>query len=303
MKNNTKSIILSLIVMALWGSLFPMVKVGYNAFNISANSIPDILMFASVRFILSGLVVSLFALIKKEKMEAPKGKSVLNIFIVGLFSIVLHYAFTYIGLSVTDGSKTALIKQLGSLIYICFAFLFFKEEKFSAFKIIGAVVGFAGIIAINYSVEGVSFTSGDIIIIGASVCTVISSVIAKKCTEGNSPFWITGISQLTGGIVLLLAAVIMGAGMPAFNLRSIGALAYICTASISAYTLWYYIMKSCDLSKLFIIKFAEPLFACVFGAIILGENIFKIQYLLAFVLISLGIILGNKSEAKNESDN
>lgn len=49
---------------------------------------------------------------------------------------------------------------------------------------------------------------------------------------------------------------------------------------------------------MFIIKFAEPLFACVFGAILLGENIFKLQYLAAFVLISLGIVLGNKSEAK-----
>jgi len=46
---------------------------------------------------------------------------------------------------------------------------------------------------------------------------------------------------------------------------------------------------------MFIIKFAEPLFACVFSAMLLGEDIFKIQYLVAFVLISLGIVLGNKS--------
>ena len=31
-----------------------------------------------------------------------------------------------------------------------------------------------------------------------------------------------------------------------------------------------------------------------------GENIFKIQYLVAFVLISLGIILGNKTEKGGE---
>jgi len=51
---------------------------------------------------------------------------------------------------------------------------------------------------------------------------------------------------------------------------------------------------------MFIIKFAGPLFACVFGAVLLGENIFKIQYLVAFVLISLGIILGNKTEKGGE---
>ena len=303
MKNKFKIISLSLLVMALWGSLFPMIKIGYASFNIDSASIPDILMFASMRFILSGIVVCAFSFFRKEKLAAPKAKSILNILVIGLVSIVLHYAFTYIGLSVTDGSKTALIKQIGSLIYVCVAFLFFKEEKFSVLKIIGAIIGFLGIIAINYSGEGVSFTLGDMLIILASICTVVSSVLVKKKAGGSSAFWITGISQLSGGIILFVAALIMGGNFLGFNLQSTLVFAYICFASIVAYTLWYYILKTSDLSNMFIIKFAEPLFACVFGAVLLGENIFKIQYLLAFVLISAGIILGNKSVTKNESNN
>ena len=299
MKNsNLKTIFLSLLVMALWGSLFPMIKIGYGAFNISSSSIPDIIMFASARFIISGLIVCAFSLLRKEKIAKPKGKSVLNIIFVGLFSIFMHYTFTYVGLSTTDSSKTALIKQLGALLYVCFAFLFFKEEKFSILKIVGALIGFAGIIAINFNTNGISFSVGDILIVGASICTVISNVLAKKFVEGNSPFWITGISQLSGGIILLVVAVCMGAQTLTFTLKAILVFVYICTASILGYTLWYYVLKTVSLSKLFIIKFAEPLFACAFGAVLLGENIFKIQYLLAFVLISVGIILGNKSEAK-----
>lgn len=68
---------------------------------------------------------------------------------------------------------------------------------------------------------------------------------------------------------------------------------YICTASIFSYCIWFSIVKKAELSKLFIIKFAEPVFACIFGAILLGENIFKIQYIAAFVLISLGIYISN----------
>ena len=206
MKNSTKTVILSLLVMALWGSLFPMVKLGYGALDISSKSVPDILMFASYRFIISGLVVSAFCLLKKEKIATPKGKSILNIVIMGLFSIVLHYACTYIGLSTTDSSKTALIKQLGALIYVCFAFLFFKNERFSILKIFGAIIGFCGIIAINYNPSGISFSLGDILIIGASVCTVISNVISKKSVEGNSPFWITGISQFLQRLEKFLVA-------------------------------------------------------------------------------------------------
>jgi drug/metabolite transporter (DMT)-like permease len=49
---------------------------------------------------------------------------------------------------------------------------------------------------------------------------------------------------------------------------------------------------------MFIIKFAEPIFACFFGALLLREDIFKLQYLAAFILISAGIVLGNKTQRK-----
>lgn len=295
MKNNLKTVVLSLIVMALWGSLFPMIKIGYSTFNIAAASIPDILMFAGVRFFVCGLVVCVYCWCKKEQIAAPKYRNILNICIIGFFSIVLHYAFTYIGLSTTDGSKTALIKQVGALIYVCFAFLFFENEKYSILKIVGAIIGFSGIVAINYNSNGFSFSAGDILIIGASVCTVVSNVISKKSSAENSPFWITGISQLSGGIILLMSAFVMGADMLTFTLKSAVVFSYICIASVLSYTLWYYVLRNNSLSKMFIIKFAEPLFACVFGAVLLGEDIFRIQYLLAFVLISAGIVLGNKS--------
>lgn len=297
MKNNLKTILLSLLVMALWGSLYPMVKIGYSAFQIPSNSIPDILMFAGMRFVICGFLVCVYSYLKKEPVAKPRAKNLTSIFVIGLFSIVLHYGFTYIGLSTTDGSKSALIKQLGALIYVCFAFLFFRDEKFSILKIVGAVVGFGGIIAINYTPGGITFSTGDLLIIGASVCTVIANVISKNSAQGNSPFWITGFSQLTGGILLLAAAFVLGADMLRFDLHSTAVFAYICIASICSYTLWYYILKNNSLSKMFIIKFAEPLFACIFSAVLLGENIFRLQYLFAFILISLGIVMGNKSEA------
>lgn len=299
MKNRyLKNLFLSLLIMTLWGSLFPFIKIGYGAFNISSNSIPDILMFASIRFISSGAIVCLIAFLKKEEIASPKRKNIFYIFVLGLFSIVLHYTFTYIGLSTTDSSKTALIKQLGALIYVCFAFLFFRNERFSVLKIVGAMIGFGGIIAINYSRDGITFSAGDILIIFASICTVVANIISKKFVEHNSPFWITGISQFTGGIILFVTALSMGAEMFTFTLRSTLVFVYICAASIAGYTLWYHVLKSNSLSNLFIIKFTEPLFACVFGAILLGEDIFKWQYLVAFILISLGVVLGNKSEAK-----
>ncbi len=297
-----KSILLPLVPMILWGSLFPMIKIGYAAFEIESTNIPDIIMFASCRFTLCGIILCAICLVRKEKIAAPIKSNVFKILSLGLFSIVLHYAFTYIGLAFTDSSKTALLKQLGVLFYICFAFLFIKDEKFSVLKIVGGVLGFGGLVAINLNGAGLIFAFGDILIILASVCTVISSVINKSVANNNSAFWVNGLSQLSGGLVMLIAALIMGGKIPKITPWAIFVFLYICTASMIAYVLYTYLLRTVSVSKMFIIKFTEPLFACIFGAMWLGEDIFKIQYLLAFILISAGIILGNKAnETKGEA--
>ena len=294
-KNSLRSLLLALVVMALWGSLFPFVKIGYSAFGIKSSSIPDILMFAGMRFALCGIVLSVISMLRKKKLAHPRLKNISLIMLSGVFSIILHYFFTYVGLSVTDSSKTALIKQLGPLLYACFAFIFVKDEKFNILKIVGAIVGFAGIIAINYNPAGIRFSTGDVLIICASVCSVVSSMISKITVQNNSPFLTTAISQLFGGVVLVAIAFVMGAEMLVFNIRSTLVFTYICIASMGAYVLYAYLLRTVSVSKMFIIKFTEPLFACVFGAILLGENIFRWQYLIAFILISLGIALGNKN--------
>ena len=293
-----KTIWMSLLVMALWGSLFPCVKIGYSTWGIDASSVPDILMFAAVRFVLCGGLLCLFAVSRRKTIPLPAAKSIGGMIWVGVFAIVLHYACSYIGLSTTDSSKTALLKQSGVLIYVCFSFLFFQDEKFSIYKIVGAIIGFLGIAAINVSKTSWSFSFGDILILSASLCTVVSNVISKKSVQNSAPVWITGISQLFGGLVLLATSLALGGRIPQISPEGFLVFGYICTASIASYILWYRVQKSDALSKLFIIKFAEPLFACVFGAVLLGENIFKVQYLAAFILVSAGIMLGAVKKEK-----
>lgn len=295
-----KTVLLALCVMALWGSLYPGVKIGYTAFGIDGRSVADILLFASLRFFLCGLLVTGYCLCRRKTVPMPGKKSVRGILLVGVFAIILHYAFSYIGLSTTDSSKTALLKQSGSLIYVCFAFLFFKDEEFSIYKLLGALIGFCGVMAINVGPGTLRFSPGDVLILGSSACTVAANIMSRRFGRQVSPLWMTGLSQLFGGLVLLVVALAMGGRLPRISWEGVLVFAYICAASILSYTLWYSVQKNSELSKLFIIKFAEPAFACVIGAVLLGENIFRLQYLLAFLLISLGILTGHHSAKRRQ---
>ena len=291
--SKSKTIISALFCTLLWGTLFPMIKLGYNAYNITTTG--DILLFAGVRFTICGGVICLWLALNDRHSLRLKKDAVMPVLLSGLFAIILHYSFTYLGLLFTDSSKTALLKQTGMLFYVCFSFLFFKNDRFTLRKFICAVMGFSGIIAMNTSSIGVSFTVGDALIICASFCIVFSNVISKKAFNCVSPVVLTGISQLFGGIILLILGVALGGHME-FNIAESYILLYMCAVSVASYCIWYAIMEKGELSKLFIIKFAEPVFACIFGALILGEDIFKIQYLIAFLLIAGGIYFSNNKE-------
>lgn len=290
--NKNKTMFYALLVMLLWGTLFPMVKLGYSTYNIVTTG--DILFFAGVRFTVCGVLICLYTFITDKNLFKAAIPSLTPILLSGFFAIILHYGFTYTALKLTDSSKTAILKQVGVLFYVCFSSLFFKEDKPSVKKLIGVILGFAGIIAINASSDGISFNIGDALIIAASFCTVFSNIISKRVFRTVKPVISTGISQLFGGVVLLIVGRLLGGSMNLTFDQSAFTMVYICFASIFSYLIWYSIVKNGELSKLFIIKFAEPVFACVFGAMILGENIFKIQYILAFLLIATGIYISNK---------
>lgn len=291
--NKITSVLVAVIVCALWGSLFPCIKIGYKAFEISGSDIPSIILFAGLRFTVSGIILILAGIIKNKKADIPSKESAGHIFRIALTSIILHYTFTYIALSLGEGSKSAIIKQVGFLFLSCFAFLFDKEDSFSVPKLASGILGFAGIIITNLDSSGFTFGIADFLLILASACSCISMICTKKATRTISPVQIVAYSQLIGGLVLLTAGLLMGGKLANINMGSMLIFTYICFASISAYSLWNILIKYNELSKLSVIKFTEPLFAVIFSGIILLEDIFRITYLAAFVIILFAILISN----------
>lgn len=284
---------LAILVMALWGSLFPMIKIGYEAFNIVSSDIPTIILFAGMRFTFSGIILICISSVKAKCFDLPKKHEILPILLGALVTIILHYSFTYLALSIGEGSKTAIVKQICFLFLGCFAFLFDKSDRFTVNKAIAAILGFCGIIATAYDGTAIVFALGDLLLLLASVCSAGGTIISKKATQIVAPMKFVAYSQFFGGVFLLAAGLILGGKITHIDPKAIGVFLYICTASITAYTLWNMLLKSGSVSKLSIIKFTEPLFAVIFSGIILGENIFRLSYLIALVLMLVSLLVEN----------
>ncbi len=283
--------------MMLWGSLFPFVKVGYREFGIDTGYAPNIILFAGARFVVCGFIITLFAKWNGKRMKLEK-REVGPVIAVGVLAVVLHYTFTYSGLAMTDSSITALVKQLGSFAFIPLSFLFFKEDKFSVKKLLGAVLGFGGIVVLNMTSTGFQLGYGELLIIMASLCGVTANVFGKNAMKTLDAIVMTGLSQLLGGAILLIIAVVLGGHIGRVSVSGILVFCYICTASIIGYCLWYSLISKNNLSQLYIVKFLEPIFAAIFGMILLKEDILNVRFLMALSLTGAAIVISNWNRRK-----
>ncbi len=296
--NKATVLALAILVSILWGTLFPTIKIGYQAFDIDSAEVASILLFAGVRFLISGMLLIAAEGAKKRKIALPNKAQIKAVLIVSVLTVVLHYAFTYAGLSLAESSKSSVLKQVGFLIVPGIAFLFRKQDRCSVQKILAAILGFLSVIVINLEGMNLDFEIGEILVIVASFCSMFGQILSKNIYDRYEPTFIIAYAQFFGGIVLTLAGVLFGGSMGRLTLQSVAVLGYICFASIAANVLWNTLIKYNDMSRLAVLKSMDPLFASLFSALFLGENIWKPTYLAAVALIIVAVAVSNYNEKK-----
>ena len=292
------SVLLGAVVCALWGSLYSCIKAGYSLFGIDSSHTPSVILFAGICFLICGAILTTAVSVRDKKYCAPSGKGSTFVFLVALTTIVIHYSLSYTGISLCEASKSAILKQIGYLFISCFAFIFIKSDKFSVKKVIGGILGFAGIVAVNMNGLNFSFGIGETVIILASFFSVAGTVISKKAYSFMDPAYVVAHSQLTGGTILTFAALILGGRFSTVSLAAVGLMAYICTASIISYLLWNTLVKYNDISKMSIIKYLEPIFGVLFSGLIVHEKILRPEYIGAFAIIAAAIAVSNTGKSK-----
>ncbi len=291
--NKASVICLSLFVSVLWGTLFPMIKLGYKTFGIDTGNVASILVFAGLRFFISGIILVIAVSGKERRFEFPAGNKLKSVIIVSLLTVVVHYAFTYIGLSLSESSKSSVLKQSAFLVLPCIAFLFRRDDKFSIAKVVGGMLGFLSVLAINLDGGSFVFGIGEGLVISASFSSMLGQMASKNIYDKYNPTYIVAYSQLIGGAVLLIGGFCAGGSVGTISLASVGVLAYICIASILANVIWNNLISRNDMSRLAILKSADPLFASLFSAVLLSENVFRIEYIISLVLVVSAIFISN----------
>lgn len=297
-------ILIALFCSILWGSAFPIIKIGYNILEVPQNDTFKQLLFAGIRFILSGLMVIIIGSIKEKKLIKPKMSSLKNITILSMFQTVLQYLFFYIGLAHTTGVKSSIIKGIGVFITVLIVCLIFKMENLTKNKIIGCIIGFIGVLIVNLSSAGIELSIsiiGEGFILLSTIFSSLSSIYIKRFSKSEKAIVLCGYQFLLGGIILTAIGLFMGARLQKVSFLGLIIIVYLAFVSAVAYTLWSILLQHNNVSKIAVFGFMIPLFGVVLSALILDEykslNIFSV---ISLILVSVGIIIVNFEESCNK---
>ena len=287
---------------ALWGSAFPFIKIGYDLFHIPSEAVASQILFAGYRFMLAGILAILLGSVLKKKWLLPKKESLGNIVKLCMLQTVAQYLFFYIGLAKTTGVKASIIEGVSVFVAIFVASLIFHQEELTAKKLIGSMIGFAGVVLVNAAGSGVSMGfrfTGEGFIFLSTVAYAFSSVCLKIYSEREDPIVLSGYQFVAGGLIMVIVGLLMGGRLTEWNVRGVSMLLYLAAVSAVAYSLWGVLLKYNPVSKVSVFGFMNPVFGVILSAILLheGESL-GLMSILSLLLVCAGIYIVNRKTGK-----
>ena len=305
LENPTMVVIVAVLCCLLWGSAFPCIKLGYQLFDIPSGDSSSQILFAGIRFTLAGILVILAGSIMQGKLLKPSKTAIPKVLKLCMFQTVLQYIFFYIGLAHITGVKGSIVNAVNVFFTILVSCLLFRLEKLNRQKLVGCIIGFAGVIIVNLGGEfDMSFTFlGDGFLMISAFAYALSSVLIKIYGKDENPVMLSGYQFAAGGVIMILAGLAIGGKLNAVTFQGILLLLYMAFISAGAYTLWSLLLKYNPVSKVAVFGFCTPIFGVILSAVILGESTsFQLKTLIALMFVCVGIIIVNyKKKQENFS--
>ncbi len=280
--------LLALLCCTLWGSAYPCIKTGYRLFGIAAGDSASQIVFAGSRFFLAGAQAILFGSIKAGIFLKIRKGSLYKILLLALFQTILQYTLFYTSLARTTAVNGSIIDGTVNFFSILFAALLFRIEKLTPGKIIGCILGFAGIVLVNLNGGAMSFHfgMGDLLMLGAAASSGMATVFLKIFSEEENPAMLSGWQFLIGGAVMTATGFAAGGRLHPVSPIAFLLLIYMALISSVAYTLWGVLLRYNPVSLIGVFGFMTPVFGVLLSALFLRED----QTLGAFTLAALALV-------------
>lgn len=290
-------VLFALTAAIAWGWAYPLIKLGFEEWHITQDMTGSKMLFAGIRFAISGLIILAIGRSTRKSFKMSSSWDWLYIIAFALINTTIHYTFFYIGLSHSEGARAAILNSLGTFLLVLLACMVFKSDRLTSSKILGCLIGFAGILALNIGGgESGKFTFlGDGMIILNALCSAFAGLMTRGVGRRIDIFVGTGYSLAIGGLLLIIPGITLGGTLPHISVAGLVILLLLIAISTIGFSLYNKLLSCNPVGKVAIFNSLIPIVGALSSCLCLGEP-FYWKYLLAAFLATTGIYIINRGK-------
>ena len=273
------------LLAALWGGSFL-----FNA--IAVRELPTLTIVA-LRVGLAATVLWTIVIVLKRPL--PQERHIWLAFLgMGFLNNVIPFCLIVWGQHSITSGLASILNATTPLWTVAVAGIFLRDEPMTRRKLIGLLIGFAGVIVMigPTAMAGVARDAlAALACLGAALSYAFASVFGRRFRRFGVDPIVVATGQVTGSFVILAPFALMFHGvwvMPrGVTISAILGLAVFSTAL--AYVLFFNILARAGATNISLVTFLVPIFAIALGAIVLNEPIQAVQ-ILGMGMIGMGLI-------------
>jgi len=286
--------IIFILLGAIWSSSFMWIKIAVQEVG------PITLVaFRALFGLLFGVVVIFF-----QRVSWPRTfKSWLPLLIVGLTNVAIPFFLISWGEQSIDSAVASILDATVPLFTILMAHFLLQDDKITMPKVLGLLIGFAGIVMLMSKDIGASSSSllGEFAVIVASIFYAGSAVYVRKTTED-----VPGIVRSAGPLVsatitMWLATLVFESPVkiPQLTITWVALLFMGVLGSGLAFVLAYYLIHEIGPTRTTMVTYLFPLGGVILGIMILHEQL-TWQVIAGGILIIASLAVSNWKPEKQE---
>lgn len=117
-----------------WSLAYPLIKIGYREFQVDSSDLGGKILFAGIRFLFAGMLVSEFCCLRKKKLELEHKNDLWWLLLLAVVNTTLHYMFAYIGLGYNASARSTILDSMGGFFLIILSTIIFLMTKYQFIK-------------------------------------------------------------------------------------------------------------------------------------------------------------------------
>ncbi len=213
---------------------------------------------------------------------------------MGLLNNVIPFTLIVWGQTQIASGLASILNAATPLFTVVVAGILLPDERATPLKLVGVVIGFAGVMVMIglHAVTGSNSLLAQIAIIAATVSYAFAGVYGRRFKAMAISPMITAAGQVTASALVLTPITLVVDGVPDIAQSSpetwgatVG-LAVLSTAA--AYVLYFKILESAGATNLLMVTLLIPVSAVVLGSLVLSETLETIHFV-GMALITLGL--------------